>query len=237
MYQRIVVMVMSVVMLSVVGPAVALAQGENNPGIMPPQSHAFGKSLGEWSAEWWKWALSIPSKRSPLIDPTGANCAEGQSGKVWFLAGTFTTTDTPSGDVVGTASRACSIPTGKAVLIPIINAECSTIEGNGTTEAELRSCARGLIDGVTTLNAEVDGKTITNPRQYRATSPLFTFILPPNDILGKGPGSSPSVSDGFYLLLAPLSVGRHTIHVHGEAPISPQSRFILDVSYTLTVKR
>ena len=30
--------------------------GSNNPGILPPNSHAFGASYSEWSARWWQWA-------------------------------------------------------------------------------------------------------------------------------------------------------------------------------------
>ena len=221
---------------TVPSPPAALAAAD--PGVLPPQSSAFGKSLGAWSAAWWQWAFAIPTGQNPLLDDSGANCGVGQAGKVWFLGGTFALTENPSThDVVGTASRTCSIPNGTAVLIPIINAECSTIEGNGTTEAELRACARGFMDGVTVLTADVDGRSVSNPRQYRATSPLFSFTLPSDNLLGKPAGTSPSVSDGFYLLLAPPSVGAHSIHVHGEAPLSPTSSFILDVTYALTVKK
>src|SRR5882757_5084559 len=42
-----------------------------NPGVLPPQSHPYGKSYGEWAAKWVQWALSIPADRNPLTDTTG----------------------------------------------------------------------------------------------------------------------------------------------------------------------
>src|SRR2546430_5217700 len=70
-----------------VGPA--SAQNLGNPGVVPPDSNEFGNSYGEWSARWWQWLLSIPNSTNPNLDTTGANCAVGQTGQVWFLAGTF----------------------------------------------------------------------------------------------------------------------------------------------------
>ncbi len=81
--------------------------------------------------------------------------------------------------------------------------------------------------------------------QFRAESPLFKYgPLPPNNILqffgvtGADPGAkSPSVSDGFYLLLTPLSPGPHTIHFYGELDLRPIGgpRFIQDITYNLTI--
>src|SRR2546427_7156737 len=70
-----------------------------NPGIAPPNSHPHGLTYGEWNGRWWQWALSIPSDVNPVLDTTGVHCAEGQTGKVWFLAGTFG----------GAATRTCTI--------------------------------------------------------------------------------------------------------------------------------
>src|SRR4051794_32791649 len=66
------------------------AQSRNpNPGVLPPNSAPHGLTYGEWSAKWWKWALEKTKEQSPLLDTTGANCTVGQSGHIWFLAGTF----------------------------------------------------------------------------------------------------------------------------------------------------
>jgi hypothetical protein len=82
----------AVVMMSLAGsPAFAGGpdRGNPNPGILPPSSNPFGKSYGAWSDAWVQWAYSIPADQNPIADTTGQFAGMGQSGKVWFLAGTF----------------------------------------------------------------------------------------------------------------------------------------------------
>jgi hypothetical protein len=236
--KKIVVIVLALQFL--IGWSVAFARNRN-PGVLPPHSHAFGKTYGEWSAAWWQWALSIPANQHPLSDT--ADCSAGQSGKVFFLGGTFTAVPgSGPNEIVGSAERDCTIPTGKAIFFPILNGECSTIEGNGTTEAELRDCAEFLADHVQDMVVTIDGVPLQNLDRYRVQSPLFEFgPLPNPNLFGLTPGAtSPAVADGFYLLLAPLSVGHHTIHFSGEAVFTLAEdgfdlTFILDITYNLTV--
>jgi hypothetical protein len=214
----------------------------NNSGVVPVGSNAFGRSYGEWSAAWWQWAYSIPVPSNPLFDETGALCSSGQSGKVWFLAGVF--------NASGTAVRNdCAIPTGKALFVPILNGECSNVEGNGSTAAEWRACAAAQMDLAADVSAEIDGTPIHDVAQYRVQSPRpFGLRLPDNNILQLFGFNAPegrcfptpagctpyrSVADGYYLLLRPLSAGAHTLHVHGAIPAFG---FTLDVTYHLQVR-
>src|SRR5262245_45548774 len=80
-------------MLTATRPALA-GQGNPNPGVLPPQTTAYGKTYGEWGAAWWQWALSIPADRNPLTDKTGEFCGEGQSGPVWFRGGAAASRET-----------------------------------------------------------------------------------------------------------------------------------------------
>jgi hypothetical protein len=216
--------------------------GSGNPGILPVGSEFFGRSYGEWSAAWWQWAYGIPVPANPLFDETGALCRTGQSGTVWFLAGVF--------NASGTAVRNdCVIPIGKALFVPILNGECSNVEGNGSTEAEWRACAAAQMDLASDLSADIDGTPIRNVAQYRVQSPrafgltlpddnilqLFGFTAPAGGCFPAGSGCTPyrSVADGYYLLLAPPSAGAHTVHVHGAIPAFG---FTLDVTYHLKVR-
>jgi len=210
--------------LAVLAPPAQAANG--NPGVLPVNSNPNGRSYGEWSAAWWQWALSIPTTVNPLLDATGADCAQGQSGHVWFLAGVF--------NVSGQATRSCTIPSGTALFFPLINAECSNLEPPpffGSNEAELRSCANAF--SFTNLQASIDGVSLTNLPSYEIDSPLFTFTLPADNILGIAPAptSGMSVGNGVYLLLAPLPVGEHTLKFGG----TDSSGFTLDITYHLTV--
>ena len=76
-----------------------------SPGVIPVGSNAFGHTYAEWSALWWRWAFQLPvhgpgGAVHQLAAPDGdVDCSYGQSGKVWFLAGTFkadTTAPTPA---------------------------------------------------------------------------------------------------------------------------------------------
>jgi len=231
----------------------ALADSNPNPGVLPPQSHPHGRTYGEWSNAWWQWALSIPTKNNPLLDTTGADCGQGQSGHVWFLAGTFGS---------GTATRSCTIPTGTMLFIPIVNLSYNNI-GDTTpgslcppthfTESQLRQTLDRFIQSVTTLEADVDGVNIQNLQDYRAGSnnPTFSITLPSDNIynflgctIPAGTyDTQPTVSDGYYLMLAPLKPGTHTIHFQGAtSAVAPTpslpgiSAITTEVTYDLTVK-
>jgi hypothetical protein len=205
--------------------------------ITPVGAMPYGKSYGEWTAEWWKWALSIPLATNPLNDQTGANAASGQSGPVWFLAGTFCA-DLNAGCDFATASREINVPSGKALFFPILNAECSTFEGNGTTDADLRACAASSMDLATGLACEVDDIPVTDLPSYRVQSPSFTWgPLPADNMLlafgvdAPAGTTSPAVGDGIYLMLPPLHPGTHRIHFTGFFGIF----FGLDVEYVIHV--
>ncbi len=208
-------------------PAIACGGGSGgaankNPGILPPNSSAYGKTFGEWTAAWWQWAISIPVPSNPLFDNAG--CDAGQSGKVWFLGGAFT----------GTAvTRECTVPHGKAILFPIANVECSTVEPPpffGSNEEELRACAMGFQDAATGMSATIDGREVLDLDRYRVQSPLFDFSAPADNVFFiPGPVSGQSVSDGVWLLLAPLSAGEHVIHFEAFPG------FPINVTYILTV--
>jgi hypothetical protein len=219
--------------------------GKNpNPRVLPPNSHAYGMTYAEWSARWWQWAISMPLDHHPLADT--ADCSTGQVGPVWFLGGSF--------GASATVERKCSVPAGKAIFFPIVDLECSNLEGPpffGATAADRRACARALIDsggpdgsgdGVSNLFCEIDGVLLQDLTMYRVTSPNFDFVAPlTNNALGVPGGPGESVGDGYYLLLAPLSarkllappsVGNHTIHFGGTLNYF---NFTLDITYHLTV--
>ena len=197
-----------------------------------------------WSARQWQWTFSLPATTHPLFD--SADCSQGQSGNVWFLGGTFSTTDS-GGVVIGSANRTCGIPAGTALLFPLINVECSTIEGNGSIEADLRGCARLLANQIipSSLFLRIDDKPVTNLADYRVESPLFNFgPLPAGNILQffglEAPAgtTSPCVSDGYLVMVKPLPVGVHTLHFGGTADLTPVGGpiFKQDIRYTLTVQ-
>lgn len=227
-FWRYAIAVFCLVIASVAGPAMPASAQNANPGVLPPPARPHGSTYAEWSARWWKWALSIPADRNPLND--GSDClhvAEGQSGQVWFLGGAI--------DVSTNADRHCSVPAGKALFFPLINVECSTVEAApffGTTEDELRACADSF--AFADVFAEIDGVAVKDVDSYFVQSPKFDFTLPPNNVLGVAPGAGSSISDGHYLMVAPLSAGEHVIRFGGTYP---DFDFSIAMTYHLTVGR
>jgi hypothetical protein len=213
-------------LLAVASPAPAAGQGNaGNPGILPPESHALGKTYGEWAAAWWQWALAIPAAVNPLNDATGANAAIGQSGPVWFLAGAGATAN---------VTRTVTVPTGKALFFPIINTLWTTYPTDPPiTIQEIRDILEWVTSDITGVACEIDGVPVKNLPAYVHQSPVFSVTMPADNFQGVPAGSyAPCIDEGYYLLLAPLPPGQHTIHFAGT---SPDLGFALDITYHLTV--
>jgi hypothetical protein len=235
----VVLTAVAAVLLVALEPSPALAgTGNPNPRVLPPGSYAYGKTYGEWGAAWWQWALSFPYLEDPINDPTGEFNEQHQSGPVWFLAGTGG----------GTATRTVTIPPGKGVFLPIINVlndyPCPDPDfqpGEGQTLEEfLTEGAAWWISNVTELEVEVDGVSLNNLFDYRGTSGLFTFTGDPSwDAVDPCVTGQPQfgVADGYWIMLAPLPKGQHTIHSRGKAVFPEWGDWVFEseVTYNLTV--
>jgi len=208
--------------------SMAAKKGNPNPGVLPVHANAFGTTYGELAIEWWIWAYSAPAGQSPIEDETGEFGHLGQEGKVWFLAGN-------SG---GQTIRAVTVPAGKALFFPIINMSWVPWQSDPpTTEDEARgflNWAMGL-DGIE-LSCTIDGVEVQDVAGYRAESPTIAFPILEGSV-GQAvtgwdePGLYwPAMTDGYWLLLAPLSEGEHVIQFSGTHPW-----WSLDVTYVLTV--
>lgn len=218
-------------------PDPAAAQKDKPIVLFPQGSRPYGKTYGEWSAEWWKWAYSLPVDGNPLFDETGELAGEGQDGPVWFLAGVFNES--------GTATRSAMVPTGKALLFPLINVEWDNHcppNDPPLDESQLLEIVNQNLDMVTELSCEVDGASIPDLFSYRVTSPSFDVTFPDNNLFqlfgcsGIAAGTySGFVSGGYYVMLAPMPAGLHTIHFGGSVGDPPF--FTLDVTYNLLVTR
>jgi hypothetical protein len=218
--------------LALGGPAAASAQDATplaspaaGPTVLPPDEPAYGLTYGEWAARSSQWVLSLPLDVNPHADPTGEHCGYGQAGPVFFLAGSDT----------GTAERACTVPAGTALLLPLLAASCTTVEPPpffGRDEAELRACAEALFATRAELTATVDGVAVPDLERYRAQSPLFTVALPADNWLGVEPAVAAGVADGYWLLLAPLPPGEHELRFGGALP---EIGVVAEFTYHLTV--
>jgi hypothetical protein len=91
------------------------------------------------------------------------------------------------------------------------------------------------MDAATGLAATIDGVPVQNLTSYRSSSVDFGFVTPDENVLGLPKGlSGRSVADGYYLMLAPLSSGKHTIRIQGSLPAFA---FTIDTTFNLTIGR
>lgn len=185
-----------------------------------PHDKPYGSTFGRWTVKWWQWLLSIPKDDNPAMDNSGVHGFESQGDEnVWFLAGTFVTNSK-------LARRKVAIPSGRAILFPTICYECNFLEDPiFRNEHELKAHVTKDIDDIVESQASVDGIDV---EAFRVGSePTLFPVNISNDIphgvngidsgnvVGPG-GATQSVSDGYWVFLKPMSLGRHEIHFKGS---------------------
>jgi hypothetical protein len=227
-------------------------------------SKPFGQSWEKWAALWYMWMISIPKNENPCLDETGKCCSVNQKNKdVWFLAGSF-------GNTVP-VRRKCTIPSGRAILLPVLVKEDSFAEDHDLkTEEELRKRAKEATDKVLHMEASIDGltvlyvkasingmkETLAHLKGYRVQSEVINLEFPRDNVYDIPPGVTRSISDGFWLFLKPLEMGKYNIYFKGETlladpftrdkmrktevyasnlPHIDRNLFRVEVSYELTV--
>jgi hypothetical protein len=237
-------MVAVLVALLVGAPTTASAQTAGFTIIQPQDSAAqTGKTYGAWSAAWWQYVLSksVNDPNNPLLDATGKGCGASQpdSRPVLFLVGVAGS---------GTATRdECTVTAGRVLFFPLVNFVDIHVAGDGLDTPELlRQDLLSLIGPITELHASVDGVSVSNltPKTtpYRACAggdptcaAAFSVTLPGQNLFGAPAGEyAPAVSDGFYLMITPLSSGTHTINFGGKGFFAG-SKFSQEITYHLTV--
>jgi hypothetical protein len=228
--------------------------GTEEPAVSPadyvlaPEEAHYGATLAQWSARWWQWAMEHPVTNHPLFDTTGADAAEWQIDPVWFIGGIFGTFVDP---LHGFAERSITIPSGIALFFPIINVEVDNEyclpPGWGVKPInEMRQFAYDTVNAVANSYCRIDGVTIFDAPdlagavRYRVISPEFTAFISADNIGAAMCGDpavarlvDPVVSDGIWMMLAPMPPGEHTIEFGGTFPT--WGPFQLDIIYHVTV--
>ncbi len=211
------------VLTLVVTPSLALADDTSVTVVSPDAAQArTGQTYGTWSATWWQYVLSHPAKGNPLLDTTGSQCQLDQSGPVFFLMGSVTGLPTV---------RNCQLPGGRYLLFPLVN----EVDVNTTnqTAAELYLEISPIVDTASQLYARVDGQPVEIKSKYRTLADPFSVALPKGNLLGLKAGTYyPAVADGYWLMLAPLRAGPHTLEFGGTLDLIS---FQQNVTYYLTV--
>ena len=102
----------------------------------------------------------------------------------------------------------CTVKPGTKIFVAASAFECSTFEGNGSTDAELRACARAS-DVPSAPGVTLDGRRVAVSEVETA---LLRITLPADNLFGLPPGTrGVSVGHGWVAQLHPLPPGTHTV--------------------------
>lgn len=189
--------------------------------VYAPHSEVHGKTMGQWTADWWKWATSFSVPNDPFTDATGANANLKQKGSVFFLAA----------NAAAPTERSFTVPGNKSLLIPLVSAELSQVEvGFDQTPAQVRQAAHDQALLIDNLHLSIDGVPVQNLFSFEEVSPYFHFVAAPDNIIGVPAGNSGvAVADGYFVMLKPLGPGQHVINFGGG--ISQYDFFINDTDH------
>jgi len=160
----------------------------------PVASASSATKLDNNLAALWTTVLETPSARNSF----GSG---GSAFACWNLGGTVAPFD-------DRPVESCTVNTGTKLLVIGNSVECSTFELSGTSEAELRTCARDA-DAPTAPPISVDGRAVPVTEVETA---LLEIVLPADNLFGQSAGTEGlSVAHGWVALLHPLTPGTHTI--------------------------
>ncbi|RTL44360.1 MAG: hypothetical protein EKK53_07020 [Burkholderiales bacterium] len=201
-------------------PTLALAAlltalaGPAKAQLIPPAKAIAGASQEEWSRRWWHWALSFDDEDSPVLDPDGRLCGAGQSGPVWFLAGSYGSQRTV---------RTCRLPAGKTLFFPLVNVIAVPPDDEREACASLMLRAEDQTESPGALVLEMNGRRFNGLEAHRQAT-RGCFLVSPED-------DAPAAANGYYVAFGPLKAGRYTLNFGGILPGLSQA-----VTYTLDVR-
>jgi len=147
-------------------------------------------------------------------------------------------------DSANPIKRDCQIPRGKALFFPLINVECSNMEEppffGETAESQARM-AQYFADHMTNLFCEINGIFLSNLEAYRVQNQQICFSPPASWIQSDAGGVGTSSGDGYFIFLAPLPTGEHTLRFGGTIHLTWPQDFMdlheeINMAYHITVK-
>ncbi len=216
--------------------------------VLPPSSLPYGYSYQEWSAKWWQFMLGQSTNHLELLG--SPDICEGPASRVQFLAA-------PGLLIGGTAAvtNHVTILAETPLFLSILstwadNTGCPTF--TSLTADQLAAAAAGNWSAATVTTCTIDGVAVSgldNPTDtvYNVVSPPFGYTTAERGNVLAGvfgepciPGGMtiyPAVADGVYLMLSPLSLGKHSIHAVGVVGPISAPYVVEDVTYDIKVTR
>ena len=224
----ILAIIATILVLSISSPLLMLAYADSiNPGVFSKDSSPYDVPYSEWISRWWQWNMGMPKAEHPRDNYSAEKCTTNQSGPVWFLPDILT----------GKEERTCTIPEGKAILVPLLTGTCHN-DGvpKPMNDQELKTCAMGG-DEYGVISATLDGKTLKDLQKYRTQTPYYIITVPEDNIFDNKPGKYRGISDGFFVFLEPLPPGKHDLQLSTSVsnPVESQYNYAAESLYHLLV--
>ncbi|HZD34942.1 MAG TPA: hypothetical protein VE130_07030 [Nitrososphaeraceae archaeon] len=191
------------------------------------------KSLEMLAQEFWNWTMSVPADIpiDPTINKNECYLGSDTDDQVLFGVGVY---------AISYESE-CTIPGGKYFLVPLLVGECdSTVPDPRAASDKIEdkwACARDADEIFKAWEVVLDGHTLFKNSGGDAVnmelkdqilvrnSSLFTLEIPEGNQFDAPPGRYDAVVDGYYLVLNPLSPGKHSLsykYVHEQGIIGVQ---------------
>lgn len=177
----------------------ALAAASSPLGLVPPTGRVAGHGYSRWPGLAWKSLLEHSPSAPPCEITQGVTLLLGAPG--------------PNG------SYTCHVKAHRPLYVLAVSNECSTVEpppSYAKTPAGLRRCARRGLKGVSDVRLTIDGHAIHDLRRFISASPVFSFRLPANNVLGSTARGGRSAAYGYGYLIRGLTQGHHTVTHDGR---------------------
>jgi hypothetical protein len=202
-------------------------RGKGVPRIAPPNSNAFGKSLAEWMETYWRWNYSGGSNmvgRVALL-PIPAPVQIGGSG-------------TAADPAYFQGEIELEVEPGTPFVLPQFAWIAETYDPTLGIPDDPCIADDVLLAGVTPLTITIDGRVIVSDANEAAFYTPCTPFDPP--VVYGAPSSYGSIGaiayQGVGFVSAPLTPGRHEIHLYEEYIIDGYMGFSFGTIYDNTWK-
>jgi hypothetical protein len=146
----------------------------------------------------------------PVADQTGEVCGHGLEGSVYLVP--------PSWEI---GERTCTVPTGMALLIPLLHGSSSTVAHlpilarNG---ADLRVCTDAQFPRPAQLTTLIDGVAVPALERHRVQPDLLSVAFAKDNWIEVAPAVLEGIAGGPWLLLGPLPPGAHELRFTASLP-------------------
>ena len=195
-------------------------------GFLPANAHPHGYSLVDLATAWNAWAFSAPPEDNPFLNE---RCERSPTDpKIWFLPEA-----NPYG---GPPAVTCEVPQGAFLVFSPFFIEWSQAElidnwilDHPASEAELRAAVEDTFALVDSVEVTFDGQTVTKAdlADYVVVTDLDT--LPAGNLASPNP--TDTMNEGFFMVIAPLSRGTHTLSASWDLPA-----FEAQAALTITIE-